>query len=112
MVTLFLILGLGGTKAFFGIFVYDRPSGFLVVLLVFISIITWVVLKPNNRMTTLGKRFQKQLAKAFESIKDEEVTDPAFRVAIFGTSALSGFAAFSLFENAFSNTSHSGSGGE
>jgi uncharacterized protein (TIGR04222 family) len=112
MVTLFIILGVGGTKAFFDIFVYEQPFDFLLYLLLFIFAITFKVLKPNNQ-TALGKRFQKQLAKAFKSIKDEELTeiDHTFKVAIFGTSALSGFAAFSSFKNAFSNRSHSESGG-
>jgi uncharacterized protein (TIGR04222 family) len=110
IVTLLLIIGIGGIKASFGIFLYHKPAGFLIALIFILSIIAFVVLQPSDR-TALGKTFQKQLAKTFEWIKDEEVTetelDPAFKVAIFGMAALSGFVAYSLFEDAFSKITHS-----
>jgi uncharacterized protein (TIGR04222 family) len=118
--TLIFIFGLGGTKLYFGL-LHDRPVGFLFVLLIVLPIITWMVLKPANRNTQLGYRYQKKLAEHFEWAKSKESSgiEPDFLVAIFGMSALTHFTTFAVFEDTFSEkvissnveTSSSGCGG-
>ncbi|MDM8560956.1 TIGR04222 domain-containing membrane protein [Candidatus Parabeggiatoa sp. HSG14] len=115
--TLLLILGLGSTKLYFDL-LYDRPVGFLILLLIALPIITWFILKPANRNTSLGYRYQKKLAEHFEWTKynDNNGIEPDFLVAIFGVSVLTHFATFSVFEQTFSddavnNTRTTSSGG-
>jgi uncharacterized protein (TIGR04222 family) len=105
----FIILGIGGTKLFFGLH-YDRPVAFLIILLIIISIITFIVLAPNKRQTRLGRRYYKKLLKHFEWMKSEEKSniDPAFLISIFGISALTDFGVFVSFEQAFAKTDSSG----
>jgi len=104
-----IILGIGGTKLFFGLH-YDRPVAFLIILLIIISIITFIVLAPNKRQTRLGRRYYDKLLKHFEWMKSEEKSniDPAFLISIFGISALTDFGVFASFEQAFAKTASSG----
>ncbi|MCK5877058.1 MAG: TIGR04222 domain-containing membrane protein [Candidatus Marithrix sp.] len=75
-------------------------------------------LKPS-RNTRLGQRYQNKLNKHFDWMKSKnnDEIDPAFRIAIFGITALSNFEIFEHFSNVFAivagpgNESGSGCGG-
>ncbi len=105
---LFLILGIGGTKLYFG-FYYGHPVFFLIILLLIIPFITFKILAPKPK-TQLGNEYLQKLQKHFEwTISEENLDiDQAFRVSIFGVTALTSFVAFSAFENAFSESDSPG----
>ncbi|MCP4702950.1 MAG: TIGR04222 domain-containing membrane protein [Gammaproteobacteria bacterium] len=109
LVPLGLILGIGCTKIYFGIY-YDRPVIFLILLLIVMAVISIKILKPRQT-TQLGRRYQKKLVKNFLWMKSRLQNDPAFDVAVFGTTALAGIAFFSLFENASAMTAGRGTAG-
>jgi uncharacterized protein (TIGR04222 family) len=115
---LWSILGIGGTKLFLGFF-YSRPVSLLVISLV-IFFVLWAFVFSTKQvyLSTLGKRYLKELTKYFEWAKTKERSnfDPALRVAIFGIAGLAGFAMFYAFQEAFlasanNNSSSDGGGG-
>jgi uncharacterized protein (TIGR04222 family) len=106
---LFLILGIGLTKLFFG-FYYDKPILFLVILLIIFTFIVFRVLKPTLT-TRLGRRYLKKLNDHFAWVKSapSDKLDPTLTIAIFGVTALASFTEFSSFEQAFAGTAAPGS---
>lgn len=117
-IVFWIIMATGFLKLFFGFF-YNRPVALLVISLIAIFIISLAALSPTPAyLSTLGKRYLKELTKYFEWAKTKERSnfDPALRVAIFGIAGLAGFAMFYAFQDAFaasanSNSSSSDSGG-
>ncbi len=78
--------------------------GSLILLLIVMAIISIHFLKPR-KITWLGRRYQKKLAKPLMGIsRQQNKSDPGFDVAVFGMTALAGIAAFSPFGDAFSMT--------
>jgi len=113
----FFILGIAGIRLY-----SDMSAGRSIVLMslliIIMSILIFKFLKPN-RNTRLGQRYQHKLNKHFEWMKSKnnDDVDPAFRIAIFGITALAGFEIFEHFSNVFAtvsgpgNVSGSGCGG-
>jgi len=63
IITLLMFLaigGVGGTKLYLGL-THNRPSSFLVILLIISTILLFKLLKPWSSTTQLGKRFLNSL---------------------------------------------------
>ncbi len=110
------ILLLGVSKILLGIS-NDRPIFFLVVLLILAVIFCFVVIKPNQKVSNLGKKYLDALQSHFEwlqnSMKTGKVPDginPALPVAIFGTAFLANTLFYSSYNQAFSKSNYWGGG--
>jgi uncharacterized protein (TIGR04222 family) len=102
-----VILMVGGTKLYLGS-IYEKPVGFLVLLLPGALVALFVASKPWKRLTKLGDRYLNTLQKEYswlqnttELERNAEGIDPAFCVAVFGTGALAGVPMYEAFHEIF-----------
>ncbi|WP_417908665.1 TIGR04222 domain-containing membrane protein [Candidatus Electronema sp. PJ] len=115
--TITVIGGVGGTKLYLGL-TRARPVVFLVIFLVVALIALLSVLKPWNTVSSLGKWYLAQAASHFQGamkkLHKEKIADgvePAYLIAVYGTAVLSGIAAYSIFQGAFTPPSSGGCSG-
>ncbi len=66
---LFIILGVGGTKLYFGMLA-GQQMALLMIMVVVMAVIAFKVLKPS-RNTVLGRRYYQKLTQHFEWMKSE-----------------------------------------
>ncbi len=112
-------LALGITKVVLGI-MKSRPVVFLIIEIVLAWILLAVIISPSQRMTQLGKQFQKRLEQKFEWLKKSlsnkspgTFVEPSLAmmgIAIFGVSALGTNPLYQDFKNNF-NATYDSSGG-
>ncbi len=121
-VILWLILGtiglIGGIKVAFG-FYYSKPVVGLILALG-ASLIGGFFILQISHLSRLGNKYLKSLSIQYSSLKKslkstDTSVNPAFGVAVFGMSVITGIAAFSIFESTFASIeidSSFGSGGD
>lgn len=108
MLFLMIMVGIGASKLALGVY-YGKPVVFLVALLI-ASIVAFIFLvQPGRLQTQLGADYLKSLAERFawmQKTGKDASFHPAFGVAVFGASMLSG-TAFAQYLNSrnFSNSS-------
>lgn len=115
---LILIVGTGGTKLALGI-MHRKPVGFLVVLLIISVIALFKAVQPGlTKPTGLGLRYLNLLKKKYYGLKKRIENNklpadmnPAFAIAIFGTSILAGSQHYKPFWDNFPHNESSGGGG-
>jgi uncharacterized protein (TIGR04222 family) len=97
--SLWLIMGVGGTKFLLGFF-SGRPVMFLVLSL-FALFIIWIIAfsGADKRASMLGKRYLKALENYVNN--NTHHLDPALKIATLGIAGLAGFAMFYAFQEAF-----------
>ncbi|HHB92011.1 MAG TPA: TIGR04222 domain-containing membrane protein [Thioploca sp.] len=97
----FVVIGTAITRLYFEMST-GRPIILMFLLTIIMSILIFKFLKPN-RNTRLGQLYQDKLNKHFEWMKSKnnDEIDPAFRVAVFGVSALANFELFEHFSDIF-----------
>jgi uncharacterized protein (TIGR04222 family) len=103
--SLWLIMGIGGTKFVLGFF-SGRPVTFLVLSL-FALFIIWMIAfsSADKRISILGKRYLKVLENYLKNTNEQ--LDPALKVATLGIAGLAGFAMFMGFQEAFATSATS-----
>ncbi|MDM8569315.1 TIGR04222 domain-containing membrane protein [Thiotrichales bacterium HSG1] len=112
-----IVIGIAGIRLYYEMYT-GRPIVLMVLLTTIMATLIFKFLKPS-RNTNLGQYYQHKLSKHFEWMKSKnnEEVDPAFRVAVFGITALSNFEMFEHFSNVFAtvagpgNDSGNGCGG-
>jgi len=109
-VILWLILGfialVGGIKLAFG-FYYSTPVIGLILALG-ASLISGFFILQISHLSRLGYKYLKSISVQYSSLKKslkstDTSVNPAFGVAVFGMSAITGIAAFSMFESTFAS---------
>lgn len=100
-----ILLFLGGIKLYLGI-TYDKPVGFLIILMIAFQIAMFISLLPTRILATnLGKKFLAQSKTRFEWLKSSDnntlATDDnlMYGTALFGIAAFSAIAFTGMDEN-------------
>lgn len=107
---------LGGTKLLLGIS-RNKPIILLSVLMVVAIVLLFKVLKPNEMLTSLGRKYVKELTDHFvwmkACLKDNSSGkqldfDPSLGIAVYGVSIVAGSVLFASYNQVFANRRDSG----
>lgn len=102
---------LGGTKLLLGIS-RNKPIILLSVLMVVAIVLLFKVLKPNELLTSLGRKYIKELTDHLVWMKaclknnssgNQLDFDPALGIAVYGVSIVAGSVLFSSYNQVFAN---------
>lgn len=99
LMILFLIWANGGSKLLLSLY-RGMPINFLIILLIFMTIITFVVLIPQ-RTTRLGQQYLQKLIRRYNSPVIQKNLDIDWQIAILG---MVGIASHPVFSRSFPTT--------
>jgi len=116
IVCLGFLLLVGGSKLFLGI-VRNKPSIYLMLLLIVDIILIWKIAKPTSRLpTNLGRKYLKIMEEKLSWMKNQletnnkETVNPDLLIAVYGVGILTG-ADYKEFNDSFKKANSLGSGG-
>ncbi len=97
----------GGLKFYLGM-IHDKPVIFLIILMIISGIALFLLARPGEKLTRLGKQYINNLQEhfkwfreSFEKNERPEGIDPALPFAVFGLTIVAGIPLYNHFAEAF-----------